>query len=573
MRFRACLISLFLLAALLFSACGREGVEGAKKTYPYRWFYMSSSLNDDSQVEEIRQVVKTASEHGLNGMLLSAGLDRISLQGPDYFRRLEEVQNICREYKVEIIPSVFSIGYGSAVLSHNKNLAAGIPVLDALFVASGGEVKLVADPPVSIANGSFENYEGNRVSGYTYSGEPGQVISVDNKIFKEGKSSLRFENFDQYPREAGRMSQEITVKPYRCYSLSVWIKSEGMDPSMPFGSGNLQVLAFGPDGRQLHWININVPPSGDWFKAQLGFNSLSYDKVKISISTGRGKSGKFWIDDLRVGEAGLLNVLRRPGTPVTVRGEKNGTVYEEGRDYAPISDPELNFSFDHDGPPIRLLPDSRITEGERLRVSWYHGISVHDGQVSVCMSEPEIYDIYRTETRLIHEHLAPKKYFLPQDEIRAGGSCQACRERNLTMGQILGDCVTRQVDIIRENDPQAEIFIWSDMLDPNHNARVREGNYYYHVDGSFTESWNYVPKDLIIACWGRRARIKTLSHFSGLGFRTLAAAYYDADNLEDISGWLEALDNTPDAVGIMYTTWLEKYALLAEFGDLVSRKK
>jgi hypothetical protein len=36
--------------------------------------------------------------------------------------------------------------------------------------------------------------------------------------------------------------------------------------------------------------------------------------------------------------------------------------------------------------------------------------------------------------------------------------------------------------------------------------------------------------------------------------------------------WLDSLDATPGACGIMYTTWLDKYELLGPFGDLVSRR-
>ena len=38
------------------------------------------------------------------------------------------------------------------------------------------------------------------------------------------------------------------------------------------------------------------------------------------------------------------------------------------------------------------------------------------------------------------------------------------------------------------------------------------------------------------------------------------------------AGWLEALDRTPGALGIMYTTWQDKYSLLGPFGDLVRKR-
>jgi len=269
---------------------------------------------------------------------------------------------------------------------------------------------------------------------------------------------------------------------------------------------------------------------------------------------------------LEIEEVGLLNILRRPGTPVAVKNKETGMVYEEGKDFAPIKEPKLNFKFDHDSPLIEILPGSRIKDGEHLRVSYYHGMGVNRGQVSVCMSEPKLYELWREQAKLIHKYLAPSKYLLSMDEIRAGGSCDACKSRNMTMAQILGDCITKQAQMIRDVNPDAEIFIWSDMLDPNHNAHDN----YYLVDGDFTGSWKYIPKELVIVCWYYNKRNESLKFFSSLGFKTLAGAYYDGDTLDNPKGWLEVLERTPKSCGIMYTTWRNKYELLAPFGDLVS---
>ena len=167
---------------------------------------------------------------------------------------------------------------------------------------------------------------------------------------------------------------------------------------------------------------------------------------------------------------------------------------------------KLNFRFDHEPPKIKLLPGGRIKDGERLKVSYYHGMGVNRGQVTVCMSEPEVYQIWEKQAELMHKYLAPSKYLLSMDEIRAGGSCQACKQRNLSMAQILGDCITKQVSILRQANPKTEVFIWSDMLDPNHNAH---GNYYL-VEGDYTGSWQYVPKDLTIVCWYYEKRKESL---------------------------------------------------------------
>jgi hypothetical protein len=549
-------IAIFSLA-LLSSPC--EG-----KEYPHRWVYVSRSLRSDSDVTDIKGIVTTASEHGLNGMVLAAGLDRLDLQPADYLRRLDEVKQICKQHGMEIIPIVFSAGYGGSILAHDKNLAAGIPVTDALFVVENGRGHLAPDPSVNIANGGFEQHTGNRFAGYAFHDKPDEVSFADEQVARSGKASLRFENFGKYEHGHARLMQELEVRPYRCYRLSCWFKTEQLEPA-----GCLRMLVLSSDGRDLAPWDPGIPSTTEWRQVIMGFNSLSYDKVRIYAGAWGGKSGRFWLDDLAIEEVGLLNVLRRPGTPTKVVDEKTGEVYEEGKDFAPIKDARLNFRFDHDPAALEIPAGSRIKDGQRLRVSYYHGMAINRGQVTVCMSEPQVYEIWERQAKLMHQHLAPAKYLLSMDEIRAGGACQACKKRNMTMAQILGACITRQVSIIRDVNPDAEIFIWSDMLDPNHNAHDN----YYLVDGDFAGSWNYVPKDLVIVCWYYEKRKESLKFFSSLGFGTLAGAYYDGDTLENPRGWLDALEHTPKACGIMYTTWRNKYELLAPFADLVAGRR
>lgn len=494
-------------------------VRPAEKVYPHRWVYVSRSLRSDQDVEDIRRIARTAAEGGLTGLLLSARLDALDLHPPEYFARLDQVKEIARQHRLEIIPSIFSAGYGGSILAHDRNLAEGLPVKDALYVVRKGEARL--EPEVPLA--------------------------------------------DSGPAVEGVWVREVAVRPYRCYRVSFRARTEGLAPSRPFASEPFRLTVQTPDSRNLTPWRARVPPTTDWREVRWGFNSLWYDKVRVSIGVPGEKTGRAWVDSVRIEEVGLLNVLRRPGTPVTVRSDKDGVVYEEGRDYAPVADPQLNFRFDHEGPPIRLLPGGRIREGDRLRVSYYHGFSINDGQTTVCMAEPKVYDIWRDQARRMHAALAPPRYVLSMDEIREGGTCQACRGRN--MGELLGQCLTRQFQVLREVNPKVDVWVWSDMLDPNHNARAN----YYLVDGDYTGSWKHVPKEMGIVCWYYARRAQSLPFFSQLGFRTLAGAYYDADTLDNPRGWLEELDKTPGAQGILYTTWQNKYQLLPDFAKLLAK--
>ena len=506
------------MALVLCAAFAAPMAQAEKKIYPHRWVYVSRGLTSDQDVEDIRRIAQTAADSGLTALALSARMDAMDLKPPEYFRRLAEVKRICDNLKLEIIPHVFSTGYGGSVLAHDKNLAAGLPVRDALFIAGEGEARFTEEDPVRL-----------------------QVTSSEDHL-----------------------TQEIRVKPYRCYRFRLRVKTEGVKPRTAFS-----VRAFTEDGRDMSRYETFLPETSDGRELYGAFNSWYAEKIRIDMGVRRGAGGKVWIENLRVEEAGLTNVLRRPGTPIRVRNEKTGMEYREGKDFSPIADPNLNFRWDHDGPAIRLLPGGTVRPGDRLRVSYFHGTTIYRDQVVVCMSEPKLYEIWEKQIPLIEKHVRPTKYFLSMDEVRIGGHCEACRKRKLGMAEILGDCLTRKVRMIRQANPKAEIFVWSDMLDPNHNARPN----YYMVDGDLSGSWKYAPKDLRIVCWYFDKRRASLDHFSKLGFQTLAGAYYDGDDLSNPQGWLEALDVTPGATGIMYTTWENKYKLLADFGALVTGRR
>lgn len=536
-----------------------KDIEAAEPRYPDRFVWIFGwNLTRPTDVPEIEAVLKDAAQSGLNGAVFSLGMDSLCKKQPVYFERLAQLQATCRELGLEFIPSAFSIGYGGGFLVHNRHLAEGFLVEDALFEVSGGEARYVPDSQVRVVNGGFEEFRGNRLEGYRFHDQPGVVSFVDTEVVHSGKASLRMENFRANPHGHGRVMQEIKVRPRRQYRVSLWVKTENLQPE---GCFQMTVLA---SGRSLSPQQFSIKPTSDWQKITMVFNSLHYDTVGLYAGVWGGRSGRFWLDDWSIEEIGPLNVLNRPGTPVTVRSEDGKVTYEEGRDYARLQDTQLNFNWlDRPSPTLKLLPGTRIRPGERLRVTYYHGMSINRGQVTVCMAEPEIYDIVDHEAALLAKYVRPKRLLLNMDEIRMGGSCAACRGKN--MAELLGHCITRHVEILRKHMPNLEVYIWSDMFDPHHNAHAD----YYLVEGDFTGSWKYIPKDLIIAVWGRRPRPESLRFFSEEGFRTLVACYYDADDLEDVKGWIELAQATRGVQGFMYTPWTKKYRLLGDFGRLI----
>lgn len=63
----------------------QAGIHAPPKFYPNRWVFVFLSLQGDTYVEQIRQIARTASAHGLNGMLLSGSQARLRPDPPVAF--------------------------------------------------------------------------------------------------------------------------------------------------------------------------------------------------------------------------------------------------------------------------------------------------------------------------------------------------------------------------------------------------------------------------------------------------------------------------------------------------------
>ena len=122
--------------------------------------------------------------------------------------------------------------------------------------------------------------------------------------------------------------------------------------------------------------------------------------------------------------------------------------------------------------------------------------------------------------------------------------------------------------------PEADIYVWSDMFTPYHNARPFDARdaYYYLVDGNWDGAWEGLPSDVIIMNWYSPDR-EAAKWFSDRGHSQLIAGYYDGDSTEDlkenISRWMEVTEGLPDILGFMYTTWGANYDWLEEYFQLV----
>jgi hypothetical protein len=516
-------------------------------------------------------------------------LDRV----PDfYFPNVERVKAAATRAGIELVPAVFSIGYSNGHLSHDPNLAEGMPVVDQPFVvrpqvgttdlkgavgsspgrAGTRRLEAVIDDRASarLRNGGLEQGEGDRFAGFGFQDDPGVTTFVDRRVAHGGRASCRFEPGNQGPRRSSpnvRLMQRVALRPMTGYRLSCWVKTQGLGPTRAF-----QVLALGAGqpGRQLTFQEPHLEPTQDWKRIDVAFNSLDQKEANLYVGIWGAGPGKLWVDDLQIEELALVNVLRRPGCPFTVRSADRGTVYQEGRDYEPVADPQLGrvpyageYEFNHPGATVRIPTTSRIRNGDRLLVSWYHPVITVDSQVMCCLSEPKLEAILRDQARRVNDLFHPRTFFMSHDEIRVANWCKACRDRKMTPGQLLAENVRRCTGILKSINSRARILVWSDMFDPHHNAV----DSYYLVNGALKDSWTGLQRDVIIANWnGGKAR-ESLAFFDGRGHRQLIAGYYDVDDLSNFQAWDAAARDFKGVMGFMYTTWARRYELLESYGE------
>jgi hypothetical protein len=520
-----------------------------------RWFFSFGYGRNPSDVATIKTLVDVAAKHGLNGMVLSSfGLDGVSTWQEGDRAHLSEVAEHCSQRGIELIPTGFSVGYGGAALKHNRSFAAALPVVLPLQAVDG---QLVPRPSANLLpNGDLNAHKKSHFIGYDFHDDPGQVSFVDVDT-RSGNTSIRFENFGKFQHGHARLKARIQVEPGRMYRLRFKVKTEALEPA-----GCFKAIFHGLDDRTLTDVHPKVEPTQEWTQFSLDYINDDRKEVAIYVGVWGGESGRFWLDDLSVQEFGdLSEIPRRDGTPLELRSADRQSVFVEGKDFDPIE-------CTRDPQPVKIPEGSSIRESENLELRCYkipHVAHFWGDQISLCMSNPELYSYWQKEAKSLYEIIKFKRFLLSMDEIRNGGGCLTCKQSGLSMAQILGDCITRQYAILKALDPDMEVLIWSDMLDPAQNAHDN----YYGVLGDFTDSWKYVPKDLIMMCWYHEIRDKSLAFFSREGFRTMGAAYYDGDDLSNPLDWIKSLAEIPRAQGIMYTTWEKKYELLGPFGDLI----
>jgi hypothetical protein len=550
-----------LLVTLLPSLLATAQLAAAETDLSRRWLYVQTNLQVTENADQLETLLRRAKAAGYNGVLLADYklnvLDRVT---DNYFRNAQRILARCEELELELVPSIGSFGYSAGILAHDPNLAEGLPVRNMPLVVRQGRAEL-AEVPQNMIPGEFEAFQDHRFFGWNFQDEPGQGTFVDQEIKHTGAASLRVEN---PPGVHGnrRLNKKLAVRPFAQYHASVWIRTEDFH-----SAADVRMFAIGEDGRVLSHTYLGVKRDQDWTEHHVVFNSLESREVLFYVGVWDGHGGRLWMDDARVIEEPLVNLVRREACPLVVTSADGSIRYEEGRDFAELHDPGLGntpyageYTVWHAPPQLQIVPGSRIRDGQSLLVSYYHTVIIHDGQVCCSLSDPKVFDILAEQVRRIDELFSPKTWMLAHDEIRLANWSAADEQAGKSAGQLLADNVRRSIEVIRQRSPQAAICIWSDMFDPHHNARDN----YYLVRGDLAGSWEGLPPDVTIINWNHGQAKQSLPFFGRRGHSQILAGYYD-HSPGAIGDWLSQATPDDHVQGVMYTTWQSNYEQLEAF--------
>jgi hypothetical protein len=510
----------------------------ADDSYQY-WMYKSGNFLLPDQTEATIQLLERAGKLGYTHCLITdSKFSRLPEMPERYRKHIAAIKAAAASAKIELVPAICPVGYSNDLLYSDPNLIEGMPARDVPLEVQGGVAKLVPHPDSKLKGGDFTQ------------GKTGWGWHDESIHFENGTAVSRNPN-----GKNSRLSQKVRLQPWRQYHLQVRIKSQDYQ-----GTAEVKVIA---NGKVLNYDFLKVAPTQDWKTHHVVFNSQANTEADLYLGCWNGKSGELHWDDVVLEEVAFLNLIRREQAPFQL-STADGKPLLEGKDFPAFVDPLLGvtpyagcYDVYHTPPHLKIpLPD-----GTKLLASYFHGVTIYDGQANLCVSEPKARALLKQQARDVHALFQAKGYFMSHDEIRVFNWSKHPDHQTTSAGQLLAQNVRYCIDFIREMNPGGRIYVWSDMFDPHHNA-VKD---YYLVNGDLTGAWEGLDAEVIIVPWAMETREKSMPFFAQRGHSQLMAGYYDGDAVTNAQAWLKTAAKIPKVTGLMYTTWQQDYSQLEVF--------
>lgn len=496
---------------------------------------------------------------------------------------LPEVKRLYDGVKSRGMKFVFetiAIGYCGGLLASDTNLATGYPIVDQPLRVAGGALQPVAT--ANLVNGDFEQSANNAPTGWGFQDAPGERTFIDTATVKSGGASLRADARDG---AMSRIFTKFTVKPWHQYTVRLWVKTQNLS------AGGVLVLVRDESGaRSLTSQHLSLPTadgsdrqgftsannlSVDWTEMKLSFNSQDKTTVDLGLTVFGGTSGSIWWDDVRIEDTPTMNWLVRNDLPRAAKAA-DGSALTLGADVAEPLDPKLGqigypgrYGNYHAPSYPAVLNAARLREGDTVLLSGYHTLVTMNAQVGCSWNSPQVIAKMRGVHQKLQDEFKPDGFLLNYDEIRTGGFEPADRAF-ANSGAALAASIQKAYRDLDDVAPGVAHYFWSDMVDPNHNARADFEQIANTLDGA----WQTLdPAKVTILTWWEREKIDTvgpasLKFFADRGFRQVIGAFYDENVQTNFNSWQAAMKDVPGIGGSMYTTWQRDYSKIEAFGDL-----
>ncbi len=532
-----------------------------RNLFQKRFVYFDRSLTDDENFDLAKKVILDAKRLGFNGIVIEQeyAFTRLSHQN--------KIINKMRHYMSEL-----------ERLAHRNNLQ-----LIAMHFRANVPNEVIHDGSEEnsfYTDGKFDFSEATQDSViYEVNGSVATPVTNPTSVKSPALIDRLYHFKEIQPESEYTITVDLSTQNYKYDKLKVSVLDEDYTDE---------------NGKVLFGVNkffTGIQPNGTHLKYSIDFNSLNHPntngKIKVYIPSMDGVT----IHSVTLSKTPYKKSLQvvREQTPVTLSSTDEKKSFQEGVDY----------TFDNE--QLVLLSDKIKTE-KSLKLSWYPAINVSLNKdyhpfADVCADPKRYYDIMSDQLRQIREGFNGKidAIALDSDEWRTAGWDLTCLD-SLASGQpiaqrnggaYIGLATRRLIEQFKSdlNNTALEVYIMSDMFDPNFNGK----NPYMGVNGGAVGAAQYLPKEnSVMINWfpnpyepGMEDKkesdfLASAKFFADQGLRQIIAGYHDdMRNLDaNINVYKKSDPKTQESIiGFMYLIWFQdgKSASYDDMDDTVKR--
>ncbi|MDD5072263.1 MAG: beta-N-acetylhexosaminidase [Candidatus Omnitrophica bacterium] len=261
----------------------------------------------------------------------------------------------------------------------------------------------------------------------------------------------------------------------------------------------------------------------------------------------------------------LVNVIRDGEDEIIVRSADGKKVFSEHKDYKVI-DGQISFPFSSSAVPTQIMriQDGEIENGEEVLVSYTYfenkpSFNFPDCVATYCPSTERTYNVMTETIGNVLNILRPSYISIGHDEIRGMNRDNRCRKRNLSNAELLADDVIKLFNICKSVNPDVNVLMWNDMLNPYYNGGNADFEVQYGgLPGETYPAIDWIPKDVILMTAAydpnKSFCLKSCDYFDSKQFNYLVAGW---NNKQNIAEWSEIAKQRSNCLGIIETTWYD----------------